>query len=274
MRGGRQGAAPDRARFPALADEHRRLLQWLAAARSAGVRELLVAVKPSRDLSSLRPSRARYERSVRALLGWLDRAGYGDLVKAVSAWNEPNLSSAVASAPEIAGGYFAVVRDICAARGCTPVAGEFADRPVSPELLSRYLAGIGEPAPRVWAWHAYEDGWDRERDPSFPRLRTLLAAIAPDAEVWLTEQGGIVRRRMPGDDGRTSRIRRAPPDLQFLIDRAPSVDGRIKRFYLYQWQGEPAPRWDSGVIAPEGRARPSYCVFARAAVARAPATCS
>jgi hypothetical protein len=220
------------------------------------------------------PSRRRYRSAVRALLRWLDRSGYGRSVEAVSAWNEPNLSGATRSRPEIASRYFEVVRSLCAERGCMPVAGEFADRPVDAGLLRRYAAAIPPPAPRVWGWHAYEDGWDRGSDASLPRLRTLLAVIAPDARVWLTEQGGIVRRHFPGDDGRTQQsVKAAAADLGFLLKAAPAADRRIERYYLYQWRGEPAPRWDSGVIAPGGQARVSYCVFARAAAARVPAAC-
>jgi hypothetical protein len=274
IRGARSGAAPDAARFPALADEHRRLQAWLAEARRAGLTRILIAIRSSRGSGGVAPSRERYRGAVRALVRWLDRIGYGKSIEAVSAWNEPNLSGATRSRPEIAAGYFDEVRSLCAARGCTPVAGEFADRPADAEMLRRYAAAIPAPAPDVWGWHAYEDGWDRGSDDSLPRLRTLLGVIAPQAEVWLTEQGGIVRRHFPGDDGRTQQsVQAAAADLGFLLKAAPATDRRVKRYYLYQWRGEPAPRWDSGVIAPGGQARVSYCVFARAAATRVPAGC-
>lgn len=274
VRGPRDGDAPDPDRFPALAHEHARLLALLADARAAGIRDLLIAVKPSRERPGLRPSPARYARSVRVLLDSLERRGAGDLIRSVSPWNEPNLSSATRDSPQVAGAYYGAVRDICAGRGCTPVAGEFADRPLTPGFLAGYLEGAGSPRPRIWAWHAYEDGWDRRGDPRLPRLRTLLSAIPGGAEVWLTEQGGIVRRHAPGDDGRREQSEgRASADLEFLLERAPALDTRIKRFYLYQWQGERAPRWDSGVVAPEGRVRAGYCVFAEAAASRVPPAC-
>ena len=191
-----------------------RLLPWLSAARSCGC-----ARGAHRDQAVTRSTRACGRRArgtspaVRALLGWLDRVGYGGLVKAVSSMEraEPLVDGGIG-----AGGRRAPTSTPCApsasSRGARRMAGELADRPVTPEFLSRYLAGIGPPAPRVWGWHAYEDAWDRQRDSSFPRLRTLLGAIAPNAEVWLTEQGGIVRRRMPGDDGaRRAGRRRTPP---------------------------------------------------------------
>lgn len=67
---------------------------------------------------------------------------------------------------------------------------------------------------------------------------------------------------------------RAARALRFLLARAPGAGVRsIERFYVYQWLGEPPPRWDSGVIAPDGRTRESYCVLARAAGVAAPAPC-
>lgn len=262
------------ARYPGLADERARLAAWLRAARAAGVRDVLLAVKASRDRPRERPGPGRYADGVRRLLGWIDAQGAGELVRAVSPWNEPNLLDAGAEGAERAGRWFAEVRRLCEARGCTPVAGDLADAGITRDDLTAYRRGAGG-APRVWAWHAYEDAWDRERDPSLPRLRSLLELVGPQAEVWLSEQGGIVRRLRPGSDGRrTQSPAQADADLAFLLDRAPALDARITRFYVYQWRGEAAPRWDSGLIAPDGETRPAYCTFARAVGAAARAGCA
>ena len=144
----------------------------------------------------------------------------------------------------------------------------------SAEFLARYAAAIPAPAPAVWGWHAYEDGWDRGADASFPRLRTLLASIAPQAQVWLTEQGGIVRRHFPGDDGRTQQSVGRRPPTSASCSRAPRRWTAASSASTSTSGGaRPAPHWDSGVIAPGGQARVSYCVFARAAAARVPAAC-
>lgn len=259
-------ALPERAdarRYPALADERGRLAAWFVAARAAGIGEALLAVKASRD-GATAPGPAAYRRGLDALLAWAAAQPGGALVRAVSPWNEPNLDGPSRVAPARAGAYFAQVREACAARGCTPVAGDFADRGLTAADLRAYRAAAG-PGARVWAWHAYEDGWDRARDRSLPRLRAFLRALPADAEVWLTEQGGILRRGRPGDDGRIAQSpARAAGDLAFLLGRAPALDRRIRRFYVYQWQGEPPPRWDSGLIAPDGSTRPGYCVLGRA----------
>lgn len=265
----------DPARFPALADERRRVAAWLGVARASGVHDVLLALKPSRDLPREAPSPRRHRAGLAALLKWIDAQRSGGLIGAISPWNEPNLAETTRARPALAGSYWPAVREACAARGCVAVAGDFADRPFDRGYLARYMRGAGRPAPAVWGWHAYEDAWSRALDGSLPRLRRFVSGLPVGARVWLTEQGGIVRRLRPGDDGRTQQDEtRAAGDLRFLLARAPRAAGRpIERFYVYQWLGEPAPKWDSGVIAPDGRARESYCVLARASRVAAPAGC-
>ena len=139
VRGPRPGAAPDAARFPALADEH---------ARAAGVAR---GGTPRRADGSSSRSALRAEAADRAVAGalprggpallrWLDRIGYGKSIEAVSPWNEPNLSGRDARTAGDRAGYFDEVRSLCATRGCTPVAGEFADRPADASTARRYAA--------------------------------------------------------------------------------------------------------------------------------------
>ena len=241
-------------------------------ARRAGLTRILIAVRSSRG-GGAAPSREHYRGAVRALLRSLDRIGYGKSIEAVSAWNEPNLSGATRSRPEVAAKYFDEVRSLCAARGCTPVAGEFADRPADAEMLRRYAAAIPAPAPSVWGWHAYEDGWDRGSDASLPRLRTLLGVIAPQAQVWLTEQGGIVRRHLPGDDGRTQQSAGRRGGSRLSPEGRTGGRSQGPALLPVPVARRAGPALDSGVIAPGGQARVSYCVFARSAAERVPAAC-
>lgn len=261
------------AQFPGLAVERERLARWFAAARAAGIRDVLLAIKSSRDVPAELPDPALYTDGVSRLLTWIDGLGAGSLVKAISPWNEPNLSGATRAQPAAAGALYRVARELCRARGCTPVAGDFADRTLQADYLANYLLGVGRPAPAVWGWHAYEDAWDRARDPSLPRLRAFARALPAGVQIWLTEQGGIVSRVSPGDDGRTSQsAARAAADLAFLLRTTARIDRRITRFDVYQFRGEPPPRWDSGLIAPDGRTRTSYEVFRRCV--RSPSTCT
>ena len=51
---------------------------------------------------------------------------------------------------------------------------------------------------------------------------------------------------------------------EFVFARLARLSSRIKRVYIYQWNG-PGPKatWDSGLIGPNGSPRPAYDVFVR-----------
>ena len=73
-------------------------------------------------------------------------------------------------------------------------------------------------------------------------------------DVWLTETGGIVKfgRNFPRDEQRAAR------SVTFALKLARDNE-RVKRVYLYNWTGaRPTDRFDSGLIAPDGTARPGY----------------
>jgi hypothetical protein len=45
------------------------------------------------------------------------------------------------------------------------------------------------------------------------------------------------------------------------------MDPRITRAYVYHWRGDADNRdWDSALLTPSGRPRPSFAVFARQAM--------
>ena len=104
----------------------------------------------------------------------------------------------------------------------------------------------GEPA--IWGLHNYADT-NRFRTRG---LRDLLRTVRGD--VWLTETGGIVKlgRSFPRDEQRAAR------SITFTLKLARDHT-RVKRVYLYNWTAaRPADRFDSGLIAPDGTARPGY----------------
>ena len=264
----------DLERFPGIADEQRRFGQWLAAARAAGISNVLLAFKASRDQPGRLPTRREYEAGVLKVLASVDAKGDGQMIDSISAWNEPDLVPATAARPFEAGQLFSVIRRICRERGCTALAGDFADSRFTAAYLSKYLDGAGAPMPLHWAWHAYDDAWTRRVDPSMPRLRRFLSLLPANAQVRLSEQGGILwrpRSRVSGERRISQTPAQAGADLSFLLSKAATIDPRVNAFDVYQWRGEPPPAWDSGLIAPDGATRPSYCVFAKALAVAAPA---
>lgn len=243
--------APGTGSLPGLAAERTRLDAWLRAARAAGIEEVLVAFKAERDRPKLVPDPARYRRSVEATLRHIDEAGFGGMVNRISPWNEPDFSRTVT--PEQAGRFYREVEQVCRARGCTALAGDFSDGHWTPAFQHRYQQAAGEP--ENWAWHAY--GPDRRR------LNRFLSMIPAGSRVEFTEQGGIVHR--PGAPPQREAGAARQLERQIALARATP---QVTAFYVYQWRGERSPRWDSGLVSPSGRERDSYCVFARAAGAQ------
>lgn len=212
---------------------------WLRAARDAGV-EPFVTFGHSRVHPHKLPSVAEFRAAFRAF-----RKRYPD-VRVYAPWNEINHASQPTSrAPERAAGYYNVVKAECP--GCTVLAGDLLDQAGMGRYLKRYRAHL-DGTPRIWGLHNYADS-NRFRDTG---LGELLDTVPGD--VWLTETGGIVRfgRSFPEDAQRAARA------ITYALGLA-RRHGRVKRMYLYNWTGsKPNDRFDSGLIGPDGTARPGY----------------
>ena len=74
----------------------------------------------------------------------------------------------------------------------------------------------------------------------------------PHARVWITETGGIVQHN--AWEYNEDRAARAIRHVFKLTNRLP----RIERLYLYNWRFDGNKRWDSGLIARDGRERLGY----------------
>ncbi len=212
---------------------------WLAEARRAGV-EPFVTFGHSRVTPKRLPSAAEFRKAFRAF-----RARYPD-VKVYAPWNEINHASQPTSkAPARAAQFYNVVRDECP--DCTVLAGDLLDQKGMTSYLARYRREL-EGEPTIWGLHNYADA-NRFRATG---LQELLDAVPGD--VWLTETGGIVRfgSNFPRDEQRAARA------IAYTLKLAREHE-RVKRVYLYNWTGaKPSDRFDSGLIAPDGTARPGY----------------
>ncbi len=222
---------------------------WLAEARRAGV-EPFVTFGHSRVHPDKLPSIGEFRAAFRAF-----RVRYPD-VRVYAAWNEINhIGQPTHDHPERAAEYYNVVKAECG--GCLVVAGDVLDQPGMVSYLRRYRRHVdGEP--QAWGLHNYTDS-NRFRSSG---LRAMLNAVP--GEIWLTETGGLVQlaERLERDEQRAARA------ITFTL-RLARAHPRVRRLYLYNWTGSDAKaRFDSGLIAPDGTARPSYDVL-RAAVAAA-----
>jgi hypothetical protein len=216
----------------------------LDAARARRIR-MLVAFSARADAPLHLPSVREYRLAVRAF-----RARF-PWVHDLGAWNEANhASQPTARHPGRAAQLYNALRAEC--RGCRVVAADVLDQAGFATWVRRFRRLAR--APRIWGLHDYVDV-NRNRDVSVPRLRR---ATGGRGEVWLTETGGVVRfARSFGYDER--RAARSTRHVLTLATRR-----RVRRVYLYQWTGAPlGARWDSGLIAADGRARPALNVVER-----------
>ena len=212
---------------------------WLAEAARAGV-EPFITFGHSRAVPEKLPSVGEFRAAFRAF-----RERY-PAVKVYAPWNEINhASQPTARAPRRAAEFYNVVKADCA--DCTVLAGDVLDQRGMTGYVRRYQRHLdGEPA--IWGLHNYADT-NRFRTSG---LRDLLRTVKGD--IWLTETGGIVKfgRNFPRDEQRAAR------SIAYAFKLARDNE-RVKRVYLYNWTGaKPTDRFDSGLIAPDGTARPGF----------------
>src|SRR3954453_3718941 len=111
--------------------------------------------------------------------------------------------------------------------------------------------------PTLWGLHNYLDA-NRMRSTG---TRKLLAAVK--GRVWITETGGLVRRKhyraqiaFPESADHAGKVTR------FILQFADS-HARIRRVYIYQWNANSLfQTWDSGLIDPFGQRRPAFVELA------------
>lgn len=221
---------------------------WLEAARRGGY-DVLVAFGhavgaqcPADPCEA--PSATRFARAFAAF-----RRRF-PFVREFSTWNEPNhASQPVARRPGLVARYYDAIRAGCPR--CTLLGADV----VADSSAARWVRGFGR-RPRRFGLHNYSDAnrFDTAGTAAFLRL--------VDGEVWITETGGIVefttadgRRAFERDERRAARATRQ----MFELARS---SPRIRRLYVYHWNAvNPPGRFDAGLVAADGRARPAYDVL-------------
>jgi len=216
---------------------------WLARARRDGVEPLVSFGHSMSEKRALKlPSVRQYAAQVKAF-----RERY-PWVREFSTWNEANLASTQPTGryPRRTAVFYRALKKQC--RGCRVVAVELLV--TSNWRMWRWIRAFRERAGRgrlIFGLHNY---------PDVTRLRTrgtrLFLRRVRNAQVWITETGGIVRhRRFKHDEARAARVVR---HIFKLVSALP----RVKRLYLYNWRYDGNLRWDSGLISREGTERNAY----------------
>lgn len=255
------------ARFQALGIKHARLAvgwdvltnrrsaaelaAWLKDAQATGVQPLISFMHSRGPNRRALPSPLRMRREfrrLRALYPW---------VTTYATWNEANhCGEPLCKRPKTAAAYYRVLRRECPT--CTILAPEVLDMPNMTKWVRQFARWLGF-MPRLWGLHNYVEA-NRFKT---KRLRQL-DRITGNAEIWLTEVGGLVRRdnnsrtKIPEGAAHASRVTR------FIFDQIVPRNPQIARVYLYHWNSSSRKdSWDSALIAPGGIARSALTVLAR-----------
>lgn len=227
---------------------------WLRSARRAGVEPLVGFGHGFEGISRIYlPKVAEYRRAVRQFRRRFPQ------VRRFIAWNEANhCSQPTCRKPERAAAYYDALQDSC--RRCTVIGAAVIDQPNMVRWLKRFRKAARN-EPKVYGLHNYLD---------VNRLRTtgtrrMLKAIPRRARVWITETGGVVRRKhfrarvldFPENPVHAGKVTR------FVLQTARKLQ-RVDRVYLYHWNVDrDDATWDSGLIDPRGVTRPGFTALAR-----------
>jgi polysaccharide biosynthesis protein PslG len=226
---------------------------WLRAAHAAGVQPL-VSFMHSR--SKKRGSRASVPTTGVFLAHFKRFRARYPWVQDFATWNEVNhCGEPMCHRPALVASYWRAISAAC--RSCRILAGEMLD---APNMVSwiREFRRAARREPRYWGLHNYVDA-NRFRTTG---TRRMLSAVK--GFVWLTEVGGIVKRRTKNKIPLPESAAHAARATTFLFQRLVPLSRRIQRVYVYQWNvHSPRVKWDSALIGPNGGARPALRIVQR-----------
>ena len=235
--------------------QRREIDGWMAAARAVGVQPLVTFGRSRTRKFSLPPS-GEYRREV---LRFHRRY---PAVRELSPWNEPNIAIRPSNSdPHKIAAYYRVLTRICPS--CKVLGADVVDTSSLDRWMRAYLREFPRASrPQLWGLHNYVDV---NSDSSWGTR--VMRRLAP-GEIWFTETGAIVRRKEPTRTGKADRrltIRTGGARALKATERVFSLAAtspRITRVYIYHWKGTRSGSWDSALVAPSGRLRPSFRVFA------------
>ncbi len=225
---------------------------WLALARSQGV-EPLLTFSPSRLRGRRRawPSPAAFVaqfRSLREKYPW---------VTTFATWNEANFCGfGPCHEPARVARWWRALSAACPR--CTILGAEVLDYPNAVDWTRAFVKAARR-EPKVWGYHNYVTA-NRFQ---LGRTRDFLHTVPGD--VWFTETGGLVRKTNVSTLKLRTGVRHAANVTRFILEDLATLSPRVKRVYLYQWSSRTATdTWDSGLVGPDGTARPSLGVLEKA----------
>lgn len=237
---------------------------WMDGARSHGIQPLVAFDRTRGNRCPQRPcnlpSVKQFTREFKRF-----RRAY-PYVRYYTPWNESNHpGQPTAKRPDRVADYHDVIMDNC--KRCRVVAGDPLDTAGVSGWMKSYEKRLRTRHKRkvsIWGLHNYISA------NYFSRARTVEALRATKADIWLTETGGIVQMLTFDATRLEYNEERAARALDYAFRVKTDYPCRVKRIYVYNWQAAHRDRFDTGVINPDGRARPAFEVLANAMQASSP----
>ena len=226
--------------------------EWMLAARRAGVQPLITWARSRIDAKRhVKPTPAQIRD------GFLKfRARYPWVTEFVASNESNHFGEPTGRNPKLAAQHYKAMRAACPT--CKIGAATLLDQPNLVSWARTFMKHAKE-QPRYWALHNYVSA------NRFDATRTRDLLLAVKGEIWLTEVGGLVKRRTadgPGKAKLKEGVNHAAQVTRYIFDQLIRVSPRIRRVYLYHWNaGGPTASWDSGLVGENGLPRPAYTVF-------------
>ena len=218
---------------------------WMVGAKADKVTPLITVDRSRRrGQQSKNPSAATLATQVKK---W--RTRWPGQVKQISSWNEGNINKR----PELVAQWYTAIRKAC--KGCTVLGADIVDRSNAVSWARRFVKAAKR-VPVAWGLHNYVDV------NNFRTKNTRAFIKGVKGKIWLTESGGVLKRKSPTVKFAGTGSQHAAKATGFLLKQiVPISPSRIRRIYLYSWSTAPNDQtWDSGLIGPDGKARPSLRV--------------
>jgi hypothetical protein len=232
---------------------------YLTWARDAGARVLLSFGHSYRRGRELRlPTNRQFRtqfKAVRKRYPW---------VTTFQTWNEANHGAQPTwKKPKAAARFFDIIKNSC--RTCVVAAPSVMDDGYKMIAWIRAFKRAAKHRVTIWSLHNHIDV---NRNLLGAKSTTKLFLRNTRGQVWFTETGGIWNRWIPKRNGTKKHMKRythktALRAVRNIFKLQRLAPRRIKRIYYYNWFAphEKKPRWDSGLIGPNGRQRALYRTF-------------
>jgi hypothetical protein len=227
---------------------------WLQAARANGVRPLITFARSRIDAKRhAKPTAAQIREAFVAF-----RQRWPWVTEFVASNESNHFGEPTGRRPQLAAQHYKAMRSVCPT--CKIAAATLLDQPNLVDWSRAFIRAARE-RPKYWALHNYVSAnrFDDERTVDF--LRSIRG------EVWITEVGGLVKRRTadrPGKARLKEGVGHAAKVTSYIFNELARVSPRITRIYVYHWDaGGPTASWDSGLVDASGKPRPAFTALQR-----------